>query len=54
MVSEEDWLFRPVIRKLCRYESIINGDLGLEDVATMNELIDIDDENRLRLMKAKP
>ena len=40
---------RPVLRQLCRYESLIDGTLDLADVATMNEVLDAWDENDRRL-----
>jgi hypothetical protein len=36
----EDWLWRPVVAGLCRYESVIDGTLDLADLARMNRLID--------------
>lgn len=45
---------RPVLRGLCRYESLIDGTLGLEDVVLMNEALDVEAENRYRLEKATP
>jgi len=30
---------RPVIKGWCRYESLIDGTVGLEDVAFMNDMI---------------
>ncbi len=49
MVTGEDWIFRPVMRGMCRYESLKNGDLDLFDVAQMNEAIDVEEENRMRI-----
>lgn len=46
----EDWLMRPVLRGLCRYESLINGEIDLEDVARMNDAITVQDENERRFM----
>lgn len=51
----EDWLLRPVIRGLCRYESLKDGSLGLEDIALMNDALDVVAENeRIALEKSKP
>ena len=36
---------RPVVRGLCSYESLINGVLSLEDVARMNDALDVVDHN---------
>ena len=49
MEDDEDWLMRPVLRNICRYESLVDGTLGLHDVAIMNEALDIELENRFRL-----
>ena len=44
---------RPVIRGVCRFESRKDGVLTLEDVALMNEALDVQDENEHRYMTAK-
>jgi len=44
----EDWLLRPVIRGCCRYESLVDGTLGLEDIALLNDALDVADENERR------
>lgn len=45
MSSAEDWLFRPVLRGLIRGESLIDGAVDLEFIATCNEALDVYDEN---------
>lgn len=45
MASGEDWLFRPVCRGLCKYESLIDGKLRLIDICKMNEALDVEDYN---------
>lgn len=40
---------RPVLRGLCRYESLKNGELDLADIARMNDTLDVEDENRARV-----
>jgi len=52
MSTGEDWLMRPVLRGLCRYESLINGTLDLYDIARMNEALDVQDENERRVTLA--
>ena len=52
MASGEDWLLRPVAEGMCRYESLIDGTLGLEDVAAMNEFLDVRAENQSRIRDA--
>ena len=49
MEGQEDWLLRPVLRGLCRYESLRDGTLSLEDVALLNEAIEVEAENAYRL-----
>jgi hypothetical protein len=52
MASGEDWVMRPVLRGLCRYESLIDGTVDLFDVARMNEALDVHDENERRINEA--
>ena len=52
MATGEDWLLRPVIAGCCRYESLLDGSLSLEDMAVMNEALDVQAENEKRCMKA--
>ena len=53
MPDGEGWLLRPVLAGCCRYESLIDGTLGLEDVARLNDALDVKDENERRYMDAK-
>ncbi|MBT2142680.1 MULTISPECIES: hypothetical protein [unclassified Rhodanobacter] len=50
----EDWLLRPVVRQLCRYESLKDGTLDLADIALMNEALDVIEENRVIAAGLKP
>lgn len=43
---------RPVLRGMCLYESLENGALDLCAVAQMNEALDVDQENRIRIDEA--
>ena len=43
---------RPVLRGLCKYESLIDGTLSLADVALMNDALDVQDENERRYQEA--
>lgn len=52
MPDGEDWLLRPVSKKWCLYESLKDGTLDLEDIARMNDAIDIEIENENRYRKA--
>jgi hypothetical protein len=44
----DDWLWRPVVAGMCRYESLIDGTLDLADVLRMNTVLDIVEENKRR------
>lgn len=48
MVGKEDWLLRPVLRGLCKYESLIDGTISLEDIDLLNEALDVEAENQYR------
>lgn len=48
MATGEGWLLRPVVRGCCRYESLLDGTLSLEDVANLNDALDVQDENERR------
>ncbi|AXX43254.1 hypothetical protein Aba9201_02135 [Acinetobacter baumannii] len=47
--GHEDWLLRPVIRGLCRFESLKDGTLDLADIALMNDALDVQADNQLLL-----
>ena len=44
----KEWLYRPLMEKLCQYESYKNGTLNLIDILIMNELLDVQAENDAR------
>lgn len=48
MVEDEDWLFRPILRGMCKYEALRDGSLDLSDFALMNEALDVEEENAAR------
>jgi len=48
----EEWVLRPVAEGMCRYESLIDGTLSLEDIARMNEYQDVAAENKARIEEA--
>lgn len=52
MIGGEDWLMRPVLRGLCRYESLHDPALGLVDFLLMNEALDVESENVARVRRA--
>lgn len=45
---------RPVLEGMCRMESLRNGALDLEDVAIMNEALDVRALNDQMAMERKP
>ena len=49
MASGEDWLYRPVLRGLCKLESLYDGSLDLLAIAKANEALDVHDENVIRM-----
>jgi Family of unknown function (DUF6889) len=52
MSTGEDWLMRPVVEGMCRYESLKDGTLELVDIARMNDALDVRYENERRLNQA--
>lgn len=46
MADGLDWLMRPVVRRMCLYESLKNGSIDLADIAAMNEALDVLAENQ--------
>jgi hypothetical protein len=48
----EDWLMRPIIRGLCKYEGLLDCSLDLADFALMNDALDVQEENELRYREA--
>ncbi len=52
MSEGEDWVLRPSLEGLCKYESLKDGTLDLEDVARMNDVLDVRAENERRFRRA--
>jgi hypothetical protein len=52
MAEEDDWLLRPVLDGLCRYESLKDGTLDLADIVKMNEALDVRAENEKKFRDA--
>lgn len=52
MPHGEEWLLRPVTRGMCKYESLKDGTIDLEDIARMNAALDVQTENENRQQKA--
>ena len=53
MPNQEDWLLRPVIKGMCKYESLIDGTLDLADIALMNDALDVIADNEDLIEKAR-
>jgi hypothetical protein len=51
MNDGEDWLMRPVLEGLCKYESLTDGTLSLEDLQMMHDALDVRHENERRYME---
>lgn len=49
MVDGEDWLMRPILRGLDLYHTLVDGTLDLNDVARMNNALDIESVNQSKL-----
>lgn len=47
--GKEDWLLRPLLRGLCTFESLKDGSLSIEDIALMNDALDVLEENQARV-----
>jgi len=45
MPDHSDYLMEPVRRQMCRYESLKDGTLDLEDIAHMNDYIALSADN---------
>lgn len=43
---------RPVLKGLCKYESLKDGTLDLADVALMNDALSVQTENEIRYQRA--
>ncbi len=52
MPDGEDWLLRPVLEGMCKYESLLDGTLDLRDLARMNDALDVREENQQRYQEA--
>lgn len=52
MSSGDDWLLRPVMEGLILYTDLKRPGLNLEDIAIMNEAIEVRQENISRLQRA--
>ena len=53
MPDGEDWVMRPVMRGMCRFESLKDCTLTLGDLKMMNDALDVQDENEARYQEAQ-
>ena len=53
MEEGEDFLLRPVINGMCRFESLKDGTIDLYDIVLMNEALDVQAENTYRVGKVE-
>ncbi|OTG82350.1 hypothetical protein B9T27_08935 [Acinetobacter sp. ANC 4648] len=53
MPNQEDWLLRPVIKGMCKYESLLDGTLDLADIALMNDALDVVADNEYLIEEAR-
>lgn len=44
-------MLRPVMRGMCRYESLKDGTIDLYDIAVLNEAIDVEEINKQRALE---
>lgn len=51
MGDGEDWLMRPVLHGMCKYESLLDCTLNLVDLGRMNDALDVKFENEERMSK---
>ncbi|KAA6459625.1 hypothetical protein DYQ86_16025 [Acidobacteria bacterium AB60] len=52
MSTKEDWLMRPVLAGMCRYDAVKDPSYSLVDFARMNEALDVQQENERRVNAA--
>lgn len=46
-------MLRPVIKGMCKYESILDGTLDLADIALMNDALDVVADNEWLIEEAR-
>jgi len=51
MSNGEDWLWSPVLAGCVKGESLLNGAVDLEFIASANEALDVQFENHRRMTK---
>lgn len=51
--EDEEWILTPVEAGMCRYESLLDGTISLDDIARMNEFLIVRGENQARISEAQ-
>lgn len=46
-----DWLLRPWRKGVCEYVWLKDGSVDLADIALMNDALDVEEENELKMNK---
>lgn len=46
---DEEWVLRPVMAGKLKYESLLDGTVGIEHIAMLHEALDVEAENRARV-----
>ncbi len=49
----EEWMLRPVLEGLCRYESLKDGTLDLADLALLNDVLNAKSDNEALAYKMR-
>lgn len=49
MSDGSDYVLRPVMLGILRYESLFDGSVTLENIGQLNEALDVRDENTKRM-----
>ena len=53
MTDGEDFLWRPILEGMCRFESLKEGTVTLNDIASMNEALNVRAHNMWLLSKKR-
>ena len=54
MRTEDDLLFRPVLRGVLKAESLVDGSVDLAFIVVLNDALDVEDENNRRAAAVRP
>ncbi|MDY6450712.1 hypothetical protein SKM58_07785 [Acinetobacter faecalis] len=48
-----DWLMRPCVKGMCKFESLKNGKIDLADIALMNDALDVIADNEYLIQQER-